>query len=106
MMEDGLYDELGLIIPKVKLDSDGSLKPGEFRFRLNGQDGPAIRGLEADEFLVNKSVERLTLLKIDGKPAINPVNGSVCAMVREKGNVSKACRDAGLTIWGAWDSWQ
>ena len=50
---------------------------------------------------MNESVERLTLLKIDGKPAINPANGSVCAIVREKGNVSKACRDAGLTIWGA-----
>ena len=41
MMEDGLYYELGLILPKVKLEIDASLEASEFRFRLNGQEGPS-----------------------------------------------------------------
>ena len=100
MMEDALNYELGLILPKVKLEMDPGLEDREFRFLLNGQEGPPIRGLKADEFLVNDTVERLVLLGIEGRAAVNPANGRACAIVREKANLSRTCKDAGLTVWG------
>lgn len=100
MMEEDLYYELGLILPKVKLEIDASLEVSGFRFRLNGLEGPPIRGLEADEFLVKDTVEGLARFGIEGRPAINPANGSACAIIREQGNLSRTCKDLGLTTWG------
>ena len=103
MMQDGLFYELGVVLPKVSLEVDSNLSAGEFRFRLNGRDHPPVKGLERDEFLVNDTVDRLALLNIKGRKADNPANDSECAIVREQSTQSKTCQDAGLTVWGPAD---
>jgi type III secretion protein V len=100
MMQEGLFYELGIVLPEVKLEVDSNLKTTEFRFRINGREYPPITGLEPDEFLVNDTVDRLGLLHIKGRETINPANGSACTIVREENALSKTCQEAGLTIWG------
>ena len=55
--------------------------------------------LEDNEFLVNDTVDRLTLLNIKGREAINPANGNECAIIQENNNESQICEQAGLTVW-------
>lgn len=100
MLQDGLFFELGIVLPQIHLTIDESLKTNQFRFKLNNREYQPLVGLESDEFLVNDVVNRLKLLNIEGKEAINPANGSKCAIVREEKDSSAICRQAGLTTWG------
>jgi type III secretion protein V len=100
MMRDGLFYELGVILPEVQIATDNKLKEIEFQIQLNDLLYPPVTGLEPDEFLVNDTVDRLSLLNIKGREAINPANGSECAIVRDEGKTSDACQQAGLTTWG------
>jgi type III secretory pathway component EscV/Tfp pilus assembly protein PilF len=99
-LQDGLFSELGIILPQVRLEIDNALKSNQFRFKLDNREYLPYAGLESDEFLVNDVVSRLKLLKIEGKEATNPVNGNKCAIVRDEKGASATCRQAGLTTWG------
>lgn len=100
LMRDGLFYENGVVLPNVRFQSAPTLDPHQFAFKLSGKDYPRIDGLNPDEFLVNDTVDRLTLLNIRGREAINPANGAECAIVREQGNEHETCTQAGLTTWG------
>jgi len=99
MMQDGLYYELGLIIPKVRIDTDNSLEENGFRIQLNDLRFPPLKGLKQDQFLVNEIPERLYLLNLEAEGAINPANQSESAIVQNKENTLKICEKAGLTTW-------
>ncbi len=100
LLQDGLFYELGIVLPEVDAKIDTNLKPNEFRFTLNGIEFPVIKGLARDEFLVNDTVDRLALLQITAREAVNPANGNPSAIVREEKDSLGICRQAGLTIWG------
>lgn len=100
MMRDGFFYELGVMVPKVAIGFDESLKEGEFRIQLNDLRFPPICGLRQGHFLVNDTVDRLSLIKISGEPAKNPANDSECAIVRDENFAKQVCEEAGLTTWG------
>ena len=99
LMQDGFFYELGIILPEVKIDTDESLEENEFRIQLNDVRFPPNPGLEKDQFLVNDTIDRLLLLNLTGKSAVNPANGSECAIVQDKDAALKICEEAGLTTW-------
>ena len=100
MMLDGLFYELGTVLPEVRVETDSNLKSGEFRIRLNGIEHGPVSDLHEDEFLVNDTVDRLTLLGIGGREHINPANGNECAIVRDTHDEAARCQQAELTTWG------
>lgn len=100
LMRDGLFYELGIILPEVEIEIDNMLKESEFKIQLNDHSSPSFAGLDQTEFLVNDTVDRLTLLNIKGRKAINPANGSEFAIVMDEGNMLDTCQNAGLTAWG------
>jgi type III secretion protein V len=104
LMREGLFYELGIILPEVNLDfTDKALPSSAFRFSLNGRQSRVFEGLVADEFLVNDTPDRLRLLDINGSPALNPANGNQCAIIKEgaaEGLELKKCKAAGLSTWG------
>lgn len=99
MMADGLFYELGLTYRMEDVRVDRELHAPWFRIRWNDVSTPPIRGLDSNEFLVNDTVDRLTLLSIKAREAVNPANQSECAIVQ--GDAKKVCEDAGLTTWNA-----
>ena len=99
MMQDGLFYELGIIVPEVQLQIDENLKFNEFKIRLNTIKHGPFMGLGYDEFLVNDTVDRLKLLNIEGRTAVNPANGSECAIVHDTQGQVETCEQAGLTTW-------
>ena len=100
LMRDGLFNELGIMLPVVRLDNDPTLRPNEFRFNLNGRAYPRMSGLDQNEYLVNDTVERLKLLDIHGRRGRNPATGLESTIVEEDQTASAACDRAGLTTWG------
>ncbi|MFX0197420.1 MAG: SycD/LcrH family type III secretion system chaperone [Candidatus Hodarchaeota archaeon] len=100
IMLDGLFYELGVFLPEVSIDIDESLEQNEFRIQLNDLRFPRLLGLERDQFLVNDTSERLSLLKLTGEKTVNPANGSECAVIRDRNDALETCKKAGLTAWG------
>jgi type III secretory pathway component EscV/tetratricopeptide (TPR) repeat protein len=100
LAQDGLFYELGIMIPEVHLERDSVLGPNEFRFEINGHKGAPIEGLQADEFLVNETVDRLKPFDIIGTKRINPATGVECSVVQEKEGLLEMCKKAGLVTWG------
>ena len=101
-MREELFYELGIIVPPIRLEHDASLPDNTFRFCLNEISLPAFEGLKPDQFLINDTVSRLKLLDIEANEAVNPADGSQCAIVQKKPD-SDACERAGLTVWDSAD---
>jgi type III secretion protein V len=99
-MQEGLFYELGIILPKVRVEIDSGLRRNEFRFKLNNHEYPTFSGLERDEFMVNDIADRLRFLKIEGRAAVNPANGNPATIVRGDASMVQMCQQAGLTTWG------
>jgi flagellar biosynthesis component FlhA len=97
LMRDGLFYELGLRYPNFRLVLEADLKPGSFEFKINHVTSLPRIGLRQDQVLVNDSPDRLRLLGIQGKPAVNPANGNPCACIDPKDEPTAA--SAGLTTW-------
>ena len=99
MMIDGLFYELGLHIGDCRLEADPALGQDECRVAINDLRGRLIQLMPAGQTLVNDTVERLRLLTISGRAAINPANGNECAFIARADTA--AAEDAGLTTWDA-----
>lgn len=97
MMADGLFYELGLVFRPVTISVDDTLASPWFRCEWNDLRLPPLRGIDAQSILVNDMADRLTLLDIRGEEAVNPANGSECAII-DMSYKSKA-EDVGLTTW-------
>ncbi len=100
LMKDGLFYELGIILPDVLLDTDNKLNPDEFRFEINEINTGSHKGLQADEFFVNSSADKLKVLKITGKEKINPANSNINCIIQNKTDEIDRCRHAGFGTWG------
>jgi type III secretory pathway component EscV len=96
-MKDGLFYELGIVLPPITVAPDETLKDEEFRIEWNDVCWPKGTGLADDRILVNDTPQRLRLLNIEGAPATNPANGSECAIVDAAR--AEVCTRAGLTTW-------
>lgn len=99
LMQEGLFYELGLVLPNMSVEIDDSLQADEFQLQINDLRLPPFSGLTPDQTLVNDTAERLALLNLKAEKAINPANGIECALVRGT-EAADLCRQSGLTTWG------
>jgi hypothetical protein len=97
MMSDGVFYELGVVLPRLDLLPDDSLAPTDIRIEINDARLPRRRLLAADRVLVNDTVERLTRLNVKGEEAFNPANGNECAVIDAAD--AAVCKQAGLQTW-------
>ncbi len=99
MMRDGLFYELGVRFPGIRVRGNESDMPtGSYLIMIN--EIPLVMGtVSQDKVLVNDTVERLRLLNIEGQPATNPANGNECAWIDAQ--YQEVAEQAGLTTWDA-----
>jgi type III secretory pathway component EscV len=100
LMQDGLFEELGIILPDIRIEVERTMSPEDFRFRINGSDLPVEKGLQQNEILVNEAATRLKFFGIEGREAVNPANGNQSTIVVNEASVNATCKEAGLTTWG------
>ncbi|HTS60925.1 MAG TPA: FHIPEP family type III secretion protein [Candidatus Acidoferrales bacterium] len=97
MMREGLFYELGIRVPPVEFRANHALNPDGFAFRLNHVSCRPCQGLGETRLLVNDTPDRLKLLKIVGRPAVNPANGNACSVIAAHDGPD--AEKAGLTTW-------
>jgi type III secretion protein V len=99
MMRDGLFYELGVKFPGIRVrGNESDLPDGAYIIMIN--EIPLVSGnVSLDKVLVNDTVDRLTLLNIKGDEAVNPANGSECAWIPAE--FASIAEQAGLTTWDA-----
>jgi type III secretion protein V len=97
MMRDGLFYELGVKFPGIRVrGNESDLPEGTYIIMIN--EIPIVSGnVSLDKVLVNDTVDRLTLLNIQGEEAVNPANGSECAWIPAQ--YASIAEQAGLTTW-------
>lgn len=97
-MSEGLFYELGIILPQFNVVEDDSLGSYDYQVEWNDLRLPPQRAIRDDQVLVNDTPDRLTLLNIlDAEAAVNPANSSQCAIVDI--HYKDLCEQAGLTTW-------
>ena len=97
MMIDGLFYELGIHAGACIPKGSQSVARNEVRFRINDVRTSAEVVIGSDECLVNDTVDRLKLLNIEGRKALNPTNGNECAIIPFASK--DICEQCGLTTW-------
>jgi hypothetical protein len=83
MMCDGLFYELGVYLPKVKVAREEVFTGDVYRFGLNDRSLLPEPALEAGHVLVNAGVEELNELGIEATPSTNPATGRPAALVKD-----------------------
>jgi hypothetical protein len=81
MMGDGLFYELGAYFGRCRVELDDNLTEQEIRVQINDVRSYNQFTFGSDQCLVNDTVDRLTSLNIEGREAVNPANGSECAII-------------------------
>lgn len=95
-----LFDELGVILPKIKVRSDAGLGRNDFRIRLNDMLLPPEDGVQKAEVLVDDAVDRLLLIDVRGRSGLGETMKEK-TIVDSKDQAS--CRNAGLNVWNSAD---
>jgi hypothetical protein len=99
-MDEGLFKELGLVLPPIEIDENEDLDPHEFEIQVNEVRLSPFRGLDRKEFLANHTLGELTLFGVEGREAINPATGGKASIVADVDGARQKCIGAGMTIWG------
>jgi type III secretion protein V len=99
MMRDGLFYELGVRFPGIRVrGNESDMPPGSYLIMIN--EIPLVMGtVSLNKVLVNDTAERLRLLNIEGESATNPANGNECAWIDAE--YKEVAEQAGLTTWDA-----
>jgi type III secretion protein V len=101
LLRSGLFYELGVSYPPFRFVIDETVKPFGFWVKVNHWITVPVAGLLPGEYLVNDTVDRLTLVNIRGRKAINPANGVACAVIDSR--FKEAAEAVGLTTWSPMD---
>jgi type III secretion protein V len=96
-LREGLFEELGLELPRFRFVAIDTMRPQMFRFKVNHLESLPFRALSPAELLVNDTADRLRLTAIDATPTINPASGQPGSIV----DVSRKDQAIamGLTTW-------
>jgi hypothetical protein len=101
LLRDGLFYELGIVLPEVKQLHDKSLAQGEFRLVVNQVEFPVEVGLAPGEVFVGLEPAALASLGVQGaRAATNPANelpGAICA-AQDPDHLAKL--QAAGNVWG------
>jgi type III secretion protein V len=96
MMRDGLFHELGVRVPGVRVRASDELAPGAYSILVH--EVPVASGaVPPGRVLVNDTPERLGLLGLAGEAALNPANGCECAWIPAAS--AALAEQAGLSTW-------
>lgn len=96
MMRDGLFYETGIQYPPVKVEFDTALPYNAFYFKLNNYESIPATGL-MNEVMANDTPDRLRLLNITGRAAVNPAYGNPVSFIASVDK--KIAESEGLTTW-------
>jgi len=97
LMRDGLFVESGLELPPLRFVAVDDLKSNFVTLKLNDVTSSPLRLLDADQCLINDTVDRARLQGLTAQSATNPATGQPNSVV---GLAQQAVAESlGLTTW-------
>lgn len=99
LMIDGLFYELGLLLPNISIANDDLLETNEFQIQINDVRLPPGAGLLANQAAVNESVDRLSMIGVTGERVSSLLSNTECAIVTGDEALA-ACQSAKLITSG------
>lgn len=96
-LRDGLYTDIGLRLPTLRLVPDRDLPPGCFAIRVNDITLPTTAGPPPGECLVNAPVEQIVHIAPEARAALNPAADVPGAYVSAASSDELVAR--GYTTW-------
>lgn len=100
-MEEDLFYDLGVLLPPTQIHTDETLPANTFRISIGNLPGIDYKGLAPDEFIVNETAERLSLLDSHVTAFYNPVNGKMVSVFAMKNNNHQQYKELGYGVWDA-----
>jgi type III secretion protein V len=96
LMRDGLFVELGVRFPGVRVRGNSNLPAGAYQIQIN--EVPVVTGqVILGHVLVNDTPDRLKLIGLTGIPTLNPSSRTSAAWVAAEHR--ETLEGAGLTAW-------
>jgi type III secretion protein V len=80
-LREGLFHELGLRVPAFEFEEDENLLDHSFSVAATHVSGVPLRAVRSGQVLVNDTSDRLALMDIKARPAINPATDQPAAVV-------------------------
>lgn len=97
----GMFEECGVLLPDIRFDADAALDRARLRFRVNDLTGPPELMLPQGDLLVSATPDKLELLGISSRPAVNPATGDPAALVGAANRI--LLETEGLTAWDEYE---
>jgi flagellar biosynthesis component FlhA len=97
----GLYEQLGVLYPRVTLVADATLLPTAFRFRINCLETPPVLSVGTGKILVNDTSDRLKSRGVEAISTLNIATDQPAALV--DASHEPMLEEAGLTVWDEWE---
>ena len=80
LMYDGLFYEIGVQFPTLRVRMAPDLPPASARVLINGVPETQVE-VRLDAVMINENVDAMATRGLAAEPAINPANGSACAWI-------------------------
>ena len=97
LMKEGLFYELGVVFPGVRVRGFCSHLPDDTYIIKINEVPVAVGQVPIGKVLVNESSDRISIMNIEGEPAVNPANGmDACWIPEEKKDIAE---QSGYTTW-------
>jgi tetratricopeptide (TPR) repeat protein len=90
-----LFDELGVLIPRVIINDSESIGQHDFQLQVNDEKLPTIQGLAPGELWAFVSFKTVQDRFPDGRPSIEPNSGQPAAIFVETAEVRRECETHG-----------
>ena len=96
-VREGLFVELGVKFPPFRFVPAAHLRPRSFAFKIAHLPTLPLLGLAPEQCLVNDTIDRLALNKMNATAATNPATGQPSSMMALES--APRAEAAGLTTW-------
>ncbi|MCB9639480.1 MAG: type III secretion system export apparatus subunit SctV [Myxococcales bacterium] len=97
LMKEGLFYELGVIFPGVRVRGFCSHLPDDTYILKLNEVPVAVGQVPLGKVLVNESADRLAIMNVAGEPTVNPANGmDACWIPADK---KELVEQSGYTTW-------
>jgi type III secretory pathway component EscV len=98
LLQDRIFNELGIILPRAIIGSDENLRQDEFQLQLNDLRSPPVRRLPEGKLVVEATLKEISALKIVGERIEDPATGREMVIIENRDDSLKRCQEMGYSL--------
>lgn len=99
LMQDGLFFEFGVRIPKIEIVWDTALPQDHFCLQINDFRFPPSKTIGEQDIVSDIPLDELTKYQLEGIPILNPANNRTLSLVSDNGGLQQMLESKGYMTW-------